>query len=294
MDNFYLEIDKNSLKKFSLPAQKYLKDFQLMDTNIDNLKIVKRSFYVRLCPYCNNWYLFATSRLNNKPKRKVCSLFSMNKINKKIEPVRCILCSEENPDYKIRLSVDKAYALFKISAQFSKIHKSYDDRKKQRILLEQCLVILATGIELFFKEMYIIGMDFKYVKNDKTLFKKFYKDERNEFINIGKVNQKYKEDLNLDLKTIFGETLFKELNLLMLKRNAIVHNNGFVDRTFKENSGIKCKINCPIPLSIRETKQNFRSIGDAIEKFQQPYKMLILPDFISKIDYKINEVVIEN
>lgn len=289
MDNFYFKIDETTLKMFSLPTQIYFKKCLLRDRKSVKYKI--RSYYVRLCPYCGIWYLLATSETNNKINRKICSIFPINRVNNKIEPICCVFCGEENPDYKIRLSIDKASALFKMVKQFSKIHKTDDDRKKQRILLEQCLVILATGIELFFKEMYIIGMDFKYVKNDKTLFKKFYKDERNEFINIGKTNQKYKDDLNLDLKIILGDSLFKELNLLMLKRNVIVHNNGFVDKIFKESSGIKCKIHYPIPLSIREIKQNFKSVNSAIEKFQQPYNDLILPDFISKIDYKVNEVV---
>jgi hypothetical protein len=269
MDNFYLRIDTEVLKKFSPEVQTFLNK----ENSKNSSKKLKTTFFIRMCPYCDRLYLLWTpSLIKNDPKY-------------------CVLCGETTPIFKIRLSIEKAYALFKISSQFSSINKSEEDKRNQRILIEQCIVILATGIELFFKEMYIVGMDLKYVKNNETLFKKFYKDAKNEFINMGKINQKFDEDLHLNLKLIFGEDLFKELNILMLKRNVIVHNNGFADKTFKENSGIKCELSRPIPLSIRETKRNFKMVNTIVEKFQLEYGKLIAPDFINKIEYKLKQKV---
>ena len=210
MDNFYFKIDSKSLKKFSSIVQKYLKiEFSkhanAAEKGFKNGSIKKPiNHFIRMCPYCDNLYLLSIANL------------PMSSLKKVEDPRYCVLCGESTPSFKIKLSIEKAYKLYKISTHFLSKHKSDEDKKKQRILIEQSLVILATGIELFFKEMYIIGMDLKYTKNDKTLFIKFSKEAKNEFINIGKINQKYNEDLHLNLKTIFGEQLFKELNILML------------------------------------------------------------------------------
>jgi hypothetical protein len=146
-------------------------------------------------------------------------------------------------------------------------------------------VVLATGIELFFKEMFVIGMDLKFVKNEQSLFSKFYKEAKNEFINIGKIIQKFSSDLKIDLNSILEEDLIRKLNILMLKRNVIVHNNGNADNIFISQSDINCKIGDPIPIENKEIMDYFLIVGTMVRNVKQEMDKLIDPELLKRIEF---------
>ena len=65
-----------------------------------------------------------------------------------------------------------------------------------------------------------------------TLYKKFLKDCKNDFLNPGKTSDRLKKELSINYKQIVGEAAYKALMLLSDYRNVIVHNNGICDDTF--------------------------------------------------------------
>ncbi len=87
---------------------------------------------------------------------------------------------------------------------------------------------------------------------------------------MGKVKKAYKDNLGITLSEKLGEDTLRQMNLLMQKRNVIVHNLGIADRTFLNQSGIECKLKQEIPISFREieeyinTLQKIESIFNAI------------------------------
>ena len=55
-------------------------------------------------------------------------------------------------------------------------------------------MVLATGIEIFLKDIFAISMDLLFVKNEHSLFSKFYKESKNDFVNVGKGKEKFNSE----------------------------------------------------------------------------------------------------
>ncbi len=169
-----------------------------------------RDFYYCVCPYCNqqSWRLLS----------KGDSVESNGHVS-------CPNCTETNPYDKIKNALDKARTLEDIADKTT-------DETKRRVLLEQCIVVIATAIEIFLRDAYSTIMNLRYVKINQTLIQKFLKDSRNEFTNIDRARDRFKTDLGIDLASVMPKDKIGELILLMAKRNAIVHNNGIADDQF--------------------------------------------------------------
>jgi len=261
MVNFYRKIDDSLMDVLDPTAKKYLKSKYRVDPSIKD--------YVKLCPYCSEIAITSTK-------------INMN------DPQFCSSCGESNPSEKIQYSITKVQALYELSQTCASDIDSKKDLRSERILLEQCIVVLATGIEIFFKDFYVIGMDLKYVKNEHSLVPKFFKDIKNEFVNSGKTKEKFLDDLKINLDSILNKDILKKINILMLKRNVIVHNNGFADKSFLNQSGIDCKVGFAIPISSDEIN-DYISIATLIsEKFDNEFNRVFLPELHKKINYKLN------
>ena len=125
----------------------------------------------------------------------------------------------------------------------------------ERVLLEQCIILLATSAEVYLKENFCVLLNIRFVRHGSSLFPRFYSEVKNDFINMGKVKKAYKDNLGIILSDKLGEDTLRQMNLLMQKRNVIVHNLGIADRTFLNQSGIECKLKKEIPISFSEIEE---------------------------------------
>ncbi|MCK5267903.1 MAG: hypothetical protein KAR07_07040 [Spirochaetes bacterium] len=217
------------------------------------LKKINRSFFFMLCPYCNSVALLTTAKINRQ---------------KYENPMICPFCGEKNQYDKITQSLEKTRILYELAANIESINSDFDNKKVKRTLLEQSIVTIATGLEVFLRDIYSTTLNIKYIKPHKSLIHRFYKDTRTEFINLGNARRKYIQDLGIDFKN----ENFKKLNLLMLKRNVIVHNNGIVDNTFLGQCGLDCKLKDCIPIEIKEIEEYIYIVNELVEEIGQLFQ----------------------
>ncbi|WP_167829641.1 HEPN domain-containing protein [Methanosarcina flavescens] len=232
-----------------------------------------RTHFVRMCPYCNNFYML--------------SMITESLITMGVNPKYCGICYESDPFYKIHYSLEKVRILHKLSVTNLSINENTTVEKVQRVLLEQCVVNLATGFEVFFRDIFAIGMNLKFVKNEHSLISKFYKESKNEFLNIGKMDRIFKEELNVDLKSLFNEEIYSELKIIMHKRHAIVHNNGLVDKKFLTQSGIECNLGKMIPISSEEIEKYLATAEAIVKIVKQMFDQLFFPYLKERIDTEL-------
>ncbi len=122
-------------------------------------------------------------------------------------------------------------------------YKPEIDTLVQRLILEQCVVNLATDIEVFFKDIHAAILNIRYVKKDKRLIDLFYASTRNDFQNMDKASKHFNNELlKINLKDLIGKTKYQKLDRILLKRHVIVHNMGLIDRQFLDNNHNKLKL----------------------------------------------------
>jgi hypothetical protein len=265
MENFYIKIDVEYLNSLNNPIKKKLEQI------IKNSEYRKKGYstFIRLCPYCNGFSLLSV------PDERISEFGS---------PKVCVVCGETNPFDKIRLCSEKASVLYSLSAYCAAGDGTEEDIRNERTLMEQSVVVDATGLEIFFRDIYSSGMNIKFVKDKYSLFTKFSNESKNDFINIDKTMKKFKTGLGIDLKKILDERDIKKINELFLKRNAIVHNNGFADNIFISQSGIKCKIGDLVPISDQDISDYSIVIARIVEKIENEFEKIIYPEIHLRIE----------
>jgi len=208
------------------------------------MRIKQRSYYILFCPYCKNHGLFLTYRKPNKNKQ---------------EPFQCVFCGETNPEQKISFTLEKSQELLEMAKEIIK-EKNKLRKARKRLLLEQCIVVLTTGVEIYLRDIYATLFNIQFVKEKKSLYEKFYKDTKNNFSNIGNTNKKYKDDLNINLKQIIGQKNFDILRMMQMKRNVIVHNNGNADSAYANENNSNITLNDQVPINITEVRKFIASV----------------------------------
>jgi hypothetical protein len=265
MQNFYIKIDLKYLQSLAPPIKQRLEQ-------ILNEKFYSRegySNYLRLCPYCNKFSLLSVPD---------------DRINEFGFPKNCVLCGETNPFEKIHISLEKTSILNSLADFCSAGDGSEEDIRNVRTLTEQAIVVMATGLEVFLRDIYSSGMNLKFVKSKHSLFSKFSNESKNDFINIDKTIKKFKTGLDIDLKKVLDEKEIKKINELFLKRNAIVHNNGFVDNIFINQCGIECKIGELIPITDEDIAYYLAIIVSIVEKIEKEFEKIIYPEIHIRIE----------
>jgi len=190
--------------------------------SIDDLLVKpNRRFYFMFCPYCNEVGWLSMAQDSSKVSKSLSSS----------EPVACVFCGETGPFEKMNNCQKKSIMLYTLATGKPQVPETGETFVK-RTLLEQSLVTTATGIEVFLRDVYSIVLNLRHVKPEKNLTGRFIEESRNDFINIGKAKEKYKKDLGVDLARVIRKDDLRKLDLLMAKRNVVVHNNGTVDRAF--------------------------------------------------------------
>ncbi len=191
-----------------------------------------------------------------------CRLTAMVQIESTmVYPRICVHCGEVDPIFKAMTSLDKAAMLMGLA---SLRPGNVVSKECRRVLLEQCTVSLATCLEVFLKDMYALTLDTRYVKREKSLLSRFLDDGKNRFINLGSSCSLYKKDLGIDLKKLLGDEKFSRLNVLMVTRNVIVHNNGIIDKEFAQ-TGKSHRLKQPVPVGLKDSRDNVAAIKGLVK-----------------------------
>jgi len=252
-------------------------DAKLKTGKFDNLaELLEKSshrIFFCMCPYCGGSGILTISE---GPIKK-----------HEVDPFCCVFCGETNPHEKLMGGLKKVQVLY----QMIEILKNERDRSEsidyrnpltERVLLEQCIILLATSTEVFLKDNFCILLNIHFVRHGRSLFHRFYSDAKNDFINIGKANKSYRDNLEINLKEELGDDTLKKLNILMQKRNVIVHNLGIADSTFLNQSGIECELRKAVPISFMEIQEYITALENVESKLN------------SILDDEMNKYCLEN
>lgn len=285
MEENYLEINLEFYNKLSPELRKYLQDNLLPlfknwgdeeIKKIDNLedffkKEVDAHYFLIICPYCNTVGL---------------------SISHEMQPIfpPCSNCGESTPYNKLKKGFEKTRNILELAKIYLK-NENKEEQKIGKILLEQSVTSMVTNFEVYFKDYYCILQNLRYVKPNKNLIRYFYRQTRNEFGNFVKANDKLSKDLSIDLRNFIDPEEIKKITLLMLKRNAIVHNLGFADESFiKEFSKLthlEIRINEPVPISIDEIEDCLV----ILEKLGNSFNEIIKKEIEDVIEEKIKRII---
>lgn len=149
----------------------------------------------------------------------------------------CPHCGEPSIDHRFNEGMIKISNLLELSIAVSKTNIS---RSKE---LNQCIITsLCSVYEVYLREFYADILNTKYVRWGRSLYHKFLKDCKNDFLNPGKTNDRLKKEIDINYKNTIGAEEYKILSLLSDYRNVIVHNNGICDEPFlKQHPDIEAR-----------------------------------------------------
>jgi hypothetical protein len=291
MDNFYIIVNEAFLATVDSKSQQKLKEIINQDINSVGVDTDSRRCYIRLCPYCNAFGVFNCRKFENDDSAP-CGLFEIGDSDSTF-PNTCVFCGETAPYHKIKQSVKKCQILYDLSKNCSSTDLVPKNNQNERVLLEQCIVVLATGIELFLKDTYVLSMDLKYVKPEFTLNRKFSRDAKNDFLNVGKTVSKYKDEFGINLKDILSQKTIDTLTLLMSMRNVIVHNNGTIDLIFRNSLSKevweKYPIATPISITGNDIIEFINTINIVLQKIDAEFDKIIVPEILKRIETNLQK-----
>lgn len=252
MDNFYIIVNEAFLATVDLKSQQKLKEIINQDINSVGGDTDSRRCYIRLCPYCNAFGVLNCRKFENDDSAP-CGLFEIGDSDSTF-PNTCVFCGETAPYHKIKQSVKKCQILYDLYKNCSSTDLAPKNNQNERILLEQCIVVLATGIELFLKDTYVLSMD---------------------------------------LKDILGQKTIDTLTLLMSMRNVIVHNNGTIDLIFRNNLSKevweKYPIATPISITGNDIIEFINTINIVLQKIDAEFDKIIVPEILKRIETNLQK-----
>ncbi|MDD3135963.1 MAG: hypothetical protein PHF64_05645 [Methanoregula sp.] len=155
----------------------------------------------------------------------------------------------------------------------------------------QCIVVLASGMLVFLREVYGICMDLAYVKPEFSLYAKFNIGAHNDRVLPGDVVDRFKTELKMDLSEILGTDRIKKLHNLVLKRDAIVYKNSRADTIFLNNSGIKSKVGTWIPISHSEISDFIRTSENIVDILEMNCGILISTGIHDRIKNRLTRTL---
>lgn len=214
MKNIYYKVYLDSCKKRNLIAKDFNSFFKNMRRN--KLKLIQA-----ICPYCRKiWIIDETTTLSKIKSIKFCSFCGKGTLynNTMIQLNRIMRIIGQN------------------SYTYSKLRK--DDPEHDRLIsydMHQFEIITITSfMENILREYFNIFTFIKYgVLIDDYFCKVLSRNVKNDFMNIQKANDHYKQAFNINLKKLSQADDWENINDLVTLRNAFVHNNGFLDKKFK-------------------------------------------------------------
>lgn len=184
----------------------------------------------------------------------------------------CPNCGEPNISYRFRTGRQKICAMLQISEILGKSNIELSKYQNQQIV-----VMLCSVLEVYLREFYADILNSKFIVPNSTLYEKFIRDCKNDFLNPGKTHDRLKKELGIDYKNIVGQNAFKWLNTIADIRNVVVHNNGICDSTF-----------------IRKYP-DVEQHSEICPKFESVVKYLQVIDFVtSRLDETYQKIILES
>lgn len=228
----YIVVDESFLNKLSKEASEslagllypyYVKNLKNKSNSMSKTEYFKKvrhskaKFALNYCAYCKAMTiigLFDTT-VEEFEKTKFCST-----------------CGESNIFSTVDSGLEKVYAMIRLCSRS-------EDSFESMVLQHQTMVMIATKVECYLREYYKTFLNLTIVKSGISKVDKFEKECKNDFINLNKTVDRFKKELNINLKELLSQEDRKTLSNLFAYRNVIVHNNGKVDSKFKDLT--KCK-----------------------------------------------------
>jgi hypothetical protein len=227
---------------------------------------------IRMCPYCAILVAFLRNGTGDDTDKT---------------PHVCAHCGETTPCDKLKQSVKKAKVLSDISLRYASNDDTGEQKEEEHVLQEQCIVILASAIELFFRELHGMCMDVQFVKPAFSLYATFNPGAHNDHASPGDVLDRFKSDLKMDLPEILGKDLITKLNILMLKRDAIVYKNSRADTIFLNNSGMHGKVGSRVPVSPPEISDFITTAEIIVDRIERKFSTMLSAGFHDRIKTRL-------
>jgi len=185
------------------------------------------------------------------------------------DPKYCVFCGRCSPVVSLDKNLQKAESLLELAS----LSRSVIVEEAQRVLLEQAIVVVVTGLEIMFREAYCLMRDHKHVIFGDTLFPTLYSESRNEFLNMGITNSKFKKELKYNIEESIGKSTYQTIAAVYFKRHVIVHNASNIDIDYISQTGMdKAFLNQRLPLSVEDVRDSIRcarSIAEALRPLLQ-------------------------
>ena len=133
-------------------------------------------------------------------------------------------------------------------------------------------------------------MNQRYVKDEQNLYSKFFKETKNNFTNIDKINDVFKKELNIDIRNLLREGIVNDIKSIFAKRHVIVHNSGIVDKQYKSSIKDDYNIGDMLEISNDEIERYKQSTNHIKSVVGMPYLSEVKRSFIDKINgYFVND-----
>ena len=236
--DYYLQCGKSKTKKLSI--EDYFKSTH-----------VKYKFVYTYCPKC---------------KESGIILFPFKK-NGLGDLKYCASCGEGNISYRFQTGWQKVDAMLAVSELVQNIKFS----KASRDLNQQILTLIVSVLEVYLRDCYAGILNTRFVAHNNTLFDKFVRDCKNDFLNPGKANERYKKEISLDLMQLLGNIDYKKWVELAEYRNVIIHNNGLCDAKFISTGIGSYKLHDTITLSQNEIKDYIQVVDRIVKTLDFEY-----------------------
>jgi len=164
-------------------------------------------------------------------------------------PVFCVSCGEASPIDSFRVNISRANRLVVLASNAEL------DSETKSLLLEQAVVMIVTSLEILFRKTYAIIQDSKHVIYGESILTNIYNETRNEFLNFGVTNVKFKRDMGINIKSEIGDANFRLFSSVYSKRHIIIHNASTIDNEYIDQTGCsKNMLKKRVPLTISEVE----------------------------------------
>lgn len=216
-------------------------------------RVLKDVYYQSYCLYCDKIgkipkekKLFFSNMRRNKIKiLQVCCpycgtirIIITEKTIKELETINyCTSCGKSSPGYNVFRELTKIIRINNVNELGIKALVEKDKKLNKEMVsydvYQYEVVALASIFEKVVKDFFFSFMFLNYygIKTD-YLRKLVNKSTRNDFMEIDKAKNQYKDALNVLIKELIPEDDWETLIDLCKIRNVIVHNNGLVDEQF--------------------------------------------------------------
>lgn len=197
-------------------------------------------FVYRYCPYCKKTSL---TLLRSRTKESHTS------------GTYCSFCGQMAIIEKLDQTINKVQTIRDLYIELENEELNTFDLRKHRnssmksVLLEQMTVLLATGVEVFLKDIYASILNLTLIKSGRTEFERFLKEKKNSFMNVNKIISGYKE-LGIDLKNEIDVDKRKALNVMFNRRHVIIHNSCFADKEYINSNNENLRLGDKITITV--------------------------------------------